>query len=335
MVQHRRICGVPQFHSRLCAPFSLARPRRQQLGFGSDARFPSSRKTENAIPHRSLQRHESSAMGQSGQQSGQPEHLRRDFERRRRPQHRAGSAYLLLRGPMRIPFAAAWIFVAVACAQDTQIVVISHRGEHLHHPENTIPAFRAAIEAGADFIEVDVRTTADGKLVLMHDESVDRCTNGHGEVAKMTFDEIRKLDAGAKSGPAFAGTNVPTFQEVLQLAQGRIGVYIDAKQISAKDLVENVGRHGMDDHVVVYGSVALHREVRKLNPRIRVMPEAVSADVVTKLMKELTPRVIAFDARDFRDEVIAPVKRANLDIYVDRLGPADTPQFWEDAVRRG
>ena len=235
---------------------------------------------------------------------------------------------------MRDPFAALWI-IAAAYAQDSKVVVISHRGEHLHHPENTLPAFRAAIEAGADFIEVDVRTTADGKLVLMHDETLDRCTNGHGEVAKMTLDEIRKLDAGAKSSPEFAGTQVPTFQEVLELARGRIGVYIDAKQISAKDLVETVAKYGMDKHVVVYGSVALHRGIRKLNPRIRVMPEAVSADVVRRLMEELMPRVIAFDARDFRDDVIAPVKESKLDIYVDRLGREDTPEHWEDAVRRG
>src|SRR5246500_1006729 len=89
-------------------------------------------------------------------------------------------------------------------SQPRRVVAIAHRGEHLHHPENTIPAFEEAIRLGADFIEVDVRTTSDGKLVLSHDATVDRCTNGHGEVAKMTFDEIRALDAGA-------GTKVPTF----------------------------------------------------------------------------------------------------------------------------
>src|ERR1041385_8757909 len=95
-------------------------------------------------------------------------------------------------------------------AQAGQVVAIAHRGEHLHHPENTIPAFEEAIRLGADYIEVDVRTTADGKLVLSHDGKVDRRTNGQGEVARMTFDEIRTLDAGVKSGPQFTGTKVPT-----------------------------------------------------------------------------------------------------------------------------
>src|SRR5580658_9327104 len=86
------------------------------------------------------------------------------------------------------------------------VVAISHRGEHLQHPENTVPAFEEAIRVGADFIEVDVQTTADGKLVLSHDNTVDRCTNGKGRVGEMTFEQIEALDAGIKKGPEYAGT---------------------------------------------------------------------------------------------------------------------------------
>ena len=218
---------------------------------------------------------------------------------------------------------------------EKQIVVISHRGEHLHHPENTMPAFRAAVEAGADFIEVDVRTTADGRLVLQHDATVDRCTNGHGQVSAMTFEEIRKVDAGAKVNAEFAGTPVPTFEEVLEFAHGKIGVYIDSKQISAKDLVTAVAQYHMEDNVVVYGGLNLHREVQKLNPRIKIMPESENVEWATKFLDELHPQVVAFDARDFKDEVIAVVRAANAGLYVDRLGLADNIPMWEDAIRRG
>ena len=68
----------------------------------------------------------------------------------------------------------------------------------------------------------------------MHDASVDRCTDGRGDVAAMTFAEIRKLDAGAKFGDAFRGTAVPAFEEVLEFARGKIGVYIDAKLVSLR-----------------------------------------------------------------------------------------------------
>jgi glycerophosphoryl diester phosphodiesterase len=232
-------------------------------------------------------------------------------------------------------FLISALILAAAHGQTGRVAAISHRGEHLRHPENTMPAYRAALEAGADFIETDVRTTADGRLVIMHDATVDRSTGGHGEVAGMTLAEIRKLDAGAKFGPAFRGTPVPTFEEVLEFARGKIGVYIDAKRISALDLVAAVRKFGMEEQVVVYGSLDLLRGVAKLDPRIKVMPEAVSVEAITRSIEELRPRVIAFDARDFQDPILAAAREAKADIYVDRLGPADTPAAWEDAIRRG
>ena len=126
------------------------------------------------------------------------------------------------------------LILPAAPAQPRRVVAIAHRGEHLHHPENTMPAFEEAVRLGADYIEVDVRTTADGKLVLSHDGSVDRCTNGKGEVAKMTFVELRALDAGIKMGPEFAGTKIPTFDEVLDYARGKINIYVDVKQVRPK-----------------------------------------------------------------------------------------------------
>ena len=212
--------------------------------------------------------------------------------------------------------------VSAAAFGQSRIAVIAHRGEHLHHPENTLAAYQAAYEAGADFIETDVRTTADGKLVIMHDATVDRCTTGHGEIASLSFAEVRKLD-------------VPTFDEVLAFARGRIGVYIDAKKISAQNLVDAVRRHGMRDRVVAYGALDLLRQVTKLDNRIKVMPEAVSVNVVGRVIEDLRPRVVAFDARDFTDEILAVVKRARAGIYVDRLGALDNPEGWENAVRRG
>src|SRR3984885_15141966 len=119
-----------------------------------------------------------------------------------------------------------------------RVVAISHRGEHLQRPENTIPAFAEAIRTGADFIEVDVQTTADGKLVLSHDSTVDRCTNGTGNVRDMTFEQVERLDAGIKSAPEFAGTRVPTFDEVLKMAHGKIGVYVDLKNATAQAIVD-------------------------------------------------------------------------------------------------
>jgi glycerophosphoryl diester phosphodiesterase len=219
-----------------------------------------------------------------------------------------------------------------------QVAVISHRGEHLAHPENTLPAFQAAIDAGADFFELDVRTTSDGRLVLMHDGKLDRTTNGTGQVRAMTFDQIRSLDAGRKFGPQFAGTKVPSFDEALQLARGRIGVYVDCKDIAAADLVAALSKTDMLNHpeqVVIYGGAEFLKHVLALCPTLKVMPEADDAATLRKLLAELKPRVFAFDARDFKDDVIEVARQAKVDIYVDRLGSADNAPGWQDAVDRG
>jgi len=225
------------------------------------------------------------------------------------------------------------LFLAVQCS--AQIAVIAHRGEHRAHPENTLPAFQAAIEAGADFFELDVRTTADGRLILMHDATVDRTTNGHGAVRTLSFDQVRALDAGAKFNPQFAGTPVPTFEDALALAHGKIGVYVDSKDIAPAALVAALAKADMEKSVVIYGGSEFLKNVQTLSPQLKIMPEAVSAARLEKLTAELRLRVVAFDAGDFKDDVIAVAKRAGAAIYVDRLGSADTPADWQDAIDRG
>jgi glycerophosphoryl diester phosphodiesterase len=231
-------------------------------------------------------------------------------------------------------FCFCW-FGFAAEAQSRRVVAIAHRGEHLIHPENTLPAFEEAIRLGADFIEVDVRTTADGKLVLVHDGKVNRCTNGKGEVSKMTFQEIRALDAGIKSGQKFAGTKIPTFEEALDLARGKIGIYLDVKQASAKDIVSHIDRHGMTDHVVIYAGLALSKEIQALNPKLKVMPESENVDTVKRLIKELQPKVIAFSAHDWKPEIIRLAKEAQAEVYVDRMGSTDSPAGWQAAIDEG
>lgn len=220
-------------------------------------------------------------------------------------------------------------------ATPKKIVVIAHRGEHLHHPENTLPAFQAAIDAGADYFELDVRTTSDGKFVIMHDSTLDRTTNGAGEVHNHTFDEIRSLDAGAKFSPAFAGTKVPTLDEAFDLAYGKINVYVDTKNADPQQLIDTIERHDMQDHVVIYGNPFFLYEVHKIRPLIKVMPEAISPDICKFLIRAMRPQVLAFDANDFKDGVTDCAKEANAQIYVDRLGDADNPENWQKAIDSG
>jgi glycerophosphoryl diester phosphodiesterase len=217
---------------------------------------------------------------------------------------------------------------AVAAAESPgRVNVIAHRGEHLSHPENTIPAIEAAIALGCDYVEIDVRTTSDGAFVLMHNDSVDATTDGKGAVASLTLAQIRALRT--------KGEKVPTFDEALEAIRGRIGLYLDAKRISAAAIVDRLKTHSMVGQTVVYGGMSLHRDLTALGYPALPMPEAVSVEVLTKILAEIKPRVIAFDRRDFRDEVIAVARNAGLGVFVDRLGEADNPESWKDAVKRG
>ncbi len=100
-----------------------------------------------------------------------------------------------------------------------KVAVAGHRGFAAKYPENTLVSFKAAIDAGVDMIETDVRMTSDGELVLIHDAFVDRTTDGKGLVMEKTFAELRALDAGSHKGEEFRGERIPTLGELLDLTQ--------------------------------------------------------------------------------------------------------------------
>ena len=217
--------------------------------------------------------------------------------------------------------------VSAVSGEKPRIKVIAHRGAHVNHPENTLPAIEAAIQLGCDYVEVDVRTTRDGALVLMHNETVGARTNGSGRVAGLTLAEVKTLDAG--------GAPVPTFDEALAVCRGRIAVYVDAKSASAAAIAGALRRSQMAGRAVVYGGAGLLAEIAARAPEISVMPEAVSVEVLRMLLTKLRPKVVAFNASDFRDDVIAVARQAGAEIFVDRLGRDDNPDAWQDAIRRG
>jgi glycerophosphoryl diester phosphodiesterase len=98
-------------------------------------------------------------------------------------------------------------------------LIAGHRGDRSIAPENTIPALQGALDSSLDFVETDLQLTADGVPVLIHDETVDRTTDGTGAVADLTFSQLRTLDAGSWYSPAFAGVRVPSFDEFLAIFQ--------------------------------------------------------------------------------------------------------------------
>ena len=131
-------------------------------------------------------------------------------------------------------------------------LVVAHRGANAYAPENTLAAFRLAGDQGADAIEFDVRATADGHLVVIHDPSLARTTDGEGEIDALTLDEVRRADAGGRRGAAFRGERVPTLEEVLDVARGRLLVDIELKVTAIESqVVEMLARAGMTARALI------------------------------------------------------------------------------------
>jgi len=172
--------------------------------------------------------------------------------------------------------------------------VIAHRGASRRAPENTLAAVRAAIDDGADGVEVDVRATRDGHLVLMHDRRLDRTTSGRGRLDAWRLGDVRALDAGAWFGPAFAGERVPTLEQLLDLAQpSGLEVMLDMKDAQRSHLVAGllsgaVAERGMRSRVTVLSDSAVWLdELGKVDPGIRRgllgHPGAVDLATATRL----------------------------------------------------
>ena len=135
-------------------------------------------------------------------------------------------------------------------------LIFAHRGANCVCPENTLPAFAAAIDLGADGVELDVQFSSDGKLVIIHDYSLDKTTDGKGRVVGQPYEELQKLDAGSWFGPQFASTRIPTLDQVLDLLQGKLLINIELKSLDmnstlGRDVVRCVRAHSMVDQVVL------------------------------------------------------------------------------------
>ncbi len=156
-------------------------------------------------------------------------------------------------------------------------LVIAHRGGALLAPENTLAAFRNAIALGVDMIEIDVHLSKDGHVIVIHDNTVDRTTDGHGRIADMTLAEIKKLDAGKKFSEKFAGERIPTLEETLETLNGKVSLLLEIKKDNdslypglEEKVVDLLHRYHAGEWTVVQ-SFNKHsvQKVQKLDPSLR------------------------------------------------------------------
>lgn len=179
------------------------------------------------------------------------------------------------------------------------IYVIAHRGVHTGIPENSLMAYQKAIDIGCDFVEIDIRTTKDGKFVSIHNPTIDEYEKGkHGKISDMTFEEVESVDIGSSVGPEFKNTRIPAFEEILQLCRGKIGIYLDLKDAPVPELINLIQKYGMERDIIWYISAADTEKIRTLNelcPECHPMPDPGSAKNLKHIIDQTHARILSTD----------------------------------------
>jgi len=168
-------------------------------------------------------------------------------------------------------------------------LIIAHRGDAKHAPENTLAAFDLAIAKGADAIEFDLHQTLDGELVVHHDYTLDRTTTGSGQISDYTLNELRALDAGSSFSPDFAGEAIPTLSEVLELGKGLVRFEIELRCATLSFLnkvIHEIEDHGVasdveitSSHIPLLPFVRLHQKELRVGYFVPAIPEWKSPEL--------------------------------------------------------
>lgn len=174
------------------------------------------------------------------------------------------------------PLLTTIAFWAVTTVTAQNISIVVHRGANALAPENTVASALAALEYGAEWIEVDVRPSSDGLLFNLHDETLDRTTNGKGKLSDTPSEVVRRLDAGCWFGPQFAGLHVPTIAEMLDSLQGKAKVFFDVKRGTPIPALVNLVREKgfADKSFFWFGDERMLREFITLAPEMKVKVNA-------------------------------------------------------------
>jgi len=208
------------------------------------------------------------------------------------------------------------------------VLKISHRGANAYEPENTLRAIKRALGYAVDMVEVDVRETKDGQIVVIHDETLERTTNGRGYVHQMSFSELRKLDAGK-------GERIPTLQEVIDLVKGRVGLVVELKDPRTTDKVAKIlAENNFVDQTLVTSFIhSAVKRIKELNLQLKTGVIFRSAPI--------KPSQLALDANAnalfpyHKYVTIRMVEDAHSNQLTVNVWTVDTREEIENCVRMG
>ena len=215
--------------------------------------------------------------------------------------------------------------------QKSTLQISAHRGNASSAPENTLTAFKNALQAGAHFIEVDVRTTNNGVLMIMHDANLERTTNGKGAFKLYDAAYLKTLSAGKGFTSVFENEKIPTLEETCQLIsdwntsrQHKTYLYIDAKDVEPQPLVAILKKYGLDENAVYYGSDDFLWRLTSVFEGAKLLPALKNKTDIMAKFNKLKP--YAFDASwlSLTKEMVDEIHRLGVKVFTDLLGPLDT-----------
>ena len=228
-----------------------------------------------------------------------------------------------------------------ALQREATPAIVSHRGAALLAPENTLAGIEAAVQTGADFVEIDLRRTKDGRAILMHDPTLDRTTNGMGWVRDYTLGQIRSMDAGSDFDPAFAGERVPTFEEAAaELEPAPVAVLIEFKDDWSDAQLEPVVGH-LRERQMVNRVVLQSFNLATMEALQRVAPEFARALLTRELGDEIVDLALDLGVScvGAKGALVAAVPGAVERLRAEGLGVAvytlNTPDEWQFAADSG
>jgi glycerophosphoryl diester phosphodiesterase len=224
--------------------------------------------------------------------------------------------------------------------RNTLPLISAHRGASRLAPENTKASFLLAIEGGADFIEIDVRTTADGEQVIVHDKSLKRTTGLDSLVSETNFATIRKLSAGGWFGKEFIEEKVPTLEEVCMLVSAEnarrssgVMLYVDCKAIDPAGVIQLLKKYNLVETAVFYGDVQTLAGIKEHFASARLMPAFPGFGEVDQLLKEMQPYAFDVPFKKLNHATVAYIHSKGIKVFSDLLGKHDDKDSYHKVIR--
>ncbi|MCE5179188.1 MAG: glycerophosphodiester phosphodiesterase family protein [Porphyromonadaceae bacterium] len=222
-----------------------------------------------------------------------------------------------------------------------EIMVVAHRGAHNNFPENSIPAIREATELGVDFIEIDIRHTKDSSLVLMHDDSIDRTTNGHGLVEDYTLQEIKNFRLKNADG-SLSDEQIPTFEEILTQFGNVAHFDLDIKTSKKMRVVEMMEKYNLlESSLFLIYDLQFAKMLKNRDDRFRILIRAKNEESLKDIYNDdFLPEAVHID--DSFDTVSTnnTIKKMGSRSFINSLGDIDkeavnNPEAFEKAYDNG